>query len=195
MEDDCSRVPEPCPETAALLHARRFTRFLVLSRDLPRTSGACSWCGGPKSPAVKYCCAECRNEAFVRSSGRQVHHLLMRRDRGVCSECGLDTHGLKSACYAIYRTLRQFSSDTRRTCAVPRWVIDQWGPFWSMFTSASSMWQADHIVPVSEGGGVCGLDNYRTLCLKCHKKVTRELAGRRARQPGKNKKERIPECT
>ncbi len=42
-----------------------------------------------------------------------------------------------------------------------------------------SGWDADHIIPVCEGGGECGLDNYRTLCHKCHKQVTGELAARR----------------
>jgi 5-methylcytosine-specific restriction enzyme A len=41
-------------------------------------------------------------------------------------------------------------------------------------------WQADHIVPVSEGGGLCGLDGYRTLCDDCHKKETARLAARTA---------------
>ena len=31
---------------------------------------------------------------------------------------------------------------------------------------------ADHIKPVYEGGGSCGLDNIRTLCIACHKKNT-----------------------
>ena len=42
-------------------------------------------------------------------------------------------------------------------------------------------WQADHIVPVAEGGGSCGLDNLRTLCTGCHKAATAELAARLAR--------------
>jgi len=46
----------------------------------------------------------------------------------------------------------------------------------------SSWWDADHIKPVVEGGGLCGLDNYRTLCVPCHKKETAELAARRAKQ-------------
>jgi 5-methylcytosine-specific restriction protein A len=44
-----------------------------------------------------------------------------------------------------------------------------------------SLWQMDHINPVVEGGGQCGLDNLRTLCLRCHKNATAELASRRAR--------------
>lgn len=44
-------------------------------------------------------------------------------------------------------------------------------------------WEADHIVPVSEGGGLCGLDGYRTLCAGlgtngCHGKVSGELRKR-----------------
>ena len=34
-------------------------------------------------------------------------------------------------------------------------------------------WEADHIKPVEYGGGACGLDNYQTLCKKCHKKKTK----------------------
>ena len=46
----------------------------------------------------------------------------------------------------------------------------------------SSYWDADHIVPVVEGGGECTLENMRTLCVPCHQRVTRELARRRASQ-------------
>ena len=44
-----------------------------------------------------------------------------------------------------------------------------------------SLWEADHIVPVSEGGGACGLENFRTLCVPCHKAETKALAARRAK--------------
>lgn len=45
---------------------------------------------------------------------------------------------------------------------------------------ASGGWQADHIMPVAEGGGSCGLENLRTLCTACHLIETRKLAGRLA---------------
>lgn len=34
------------------------------------------------------------------------------------------------------------------------------------------LWDADHIIPVREGGGSCGLDNIQTLCIPCHKHKT-----------------------
>lgn len=46
------------------------------------------------------------------------------------------------------------------------------------------LWQADHIVPVVEGGGECGLDGYRTLCTDCHKAETAELRKRLAGNGG-----------
>lgn len=41
-------------------------------------------------------------------------------------------------------------------------------------------WEMDHIVPVVEGGGSCGIEGLRTLCIPCHRRVTAELASRRA---------------
>jgi hypothetical protein len=42
------------------------------------------------------------------------------------------------------------------------------------------LWEMDHIIPVSEGGGSCGLENLRTLCCPCHRTVTKEFHERRA---------------
>lgn len=44
--------------------------------------------------------------------------------------------------------------------------------------ASTHLWEADHIVPVSEGGGLCGLDGYRTLCKPCHGKETGKLRKR-----------------
>ena len=40
-------------------------------------------------------------------------------------------------------------------------------------------WQADHIKEVADGGGGCGLDNFQTLCSKCHKEKTQKSAAAR----------------
>ena len=44
--------------------------------------------------------------------------------------------------------------------------------------ASTHAWEADHILPVSEGGGLCGLEGYRTLCKACHGKVSGELRRR-----------------
>jgi 5-methylcytosine-specific restriction endonuclease McrA len=53
-------------------------------------------------------------------------------------------------------------------------------------------WQADHIIPVIEGGGECGLENMRTLCTQHHNEATKALAGRRA-EARRKAKEQPPE--
>jgi 5-methylcytosine-specific restriction endonuclease McrA len=40
----------------------------------------------------------------------------------------------------------------------------------------TSLWHADHIVPVERGGGLCGLDGMQTLCAPCHRRKTAEEA-------------------
>ena len=43
------------------------------------------------------------------------------------------------------------------------------------------LWQADHVVPVWQGGGACGLENLQTLCARCHSlKTGKEAIRRRA---------------
>jgi 5-methylcytosine-specific restriction endonuclease McrA len=56
------------------------------------------------------------------------------------------------------------------------WTIVQYG------APRGSLWQADHIVPVAEGGGECGLDNLRTLCTPCHKAAIAALRKRLAEE-------------
>jgi len=49
-------------------------------------------------------------------------------------------------------------------------------------TPRRSLWDADHIIPVVEGGGECDLENIRTLCLRCHRVATAQLHERIRRE-------------
>lgn len=52
-------------------------------------------------------------------------------------------------------------------------------------------WEMDHILPVSEGGGECGLDNYRTLCKPHHQLETNKLRARIKARKRKKKQDSI----
>ena len=52
---------------------------------------------------------------------------------------------------------------------------------------AKRLWEADHIIPVYLGGGLCGLDGYRTLCLWCHRTHTAEQAKHRSLERARKK--------
>ena len=43
-------------------------------------------------------------------------------------------------------------------------------------------WEADHIVPVAEGGGESDLTNYQTLCVPCHAKKTKQQSDAKERR-------------
>ena len=42
---------------------------------------------------------------------------------------------------------------------------------------AGNAWHADHILPVYRGGGLCTLENLRTLCVVCHQVRTAQGLG------------------
>jgi 5-methylcytosine-specific restriction enzyme A len=124
---------------------------------------ACRWCGGelPKNRRT-FCGEACVHEWKLRTNPGYLREHVFARDHGVCASCGVDTEGLR-------KHRRKLDYAARRA------FDKEWG-------RRKSLWDADHIVPVVEGGGECSLDNLRTLCLKCHR---RETALLRARLSGK----------
>jgi len=104
----------------------------------------------------------------------------------VCQACGLDCHALVLQLQATRRGSTNWEAK--------RWRIlhDRTPPAWQdkrakalaeklvAVAQEGHAWHADHIVPVYEGGRLCGLDNLRTLCVVCHAAVTRQQAQARA---------------
>ncbi len=99
----------------------------------------------------------------MRSDPGYLRDLLFARDRGVCALCATDT-------VAEYRKLKA-SRGRARTEALEVWGLRS-------VRARRSLWDADHILAVAEGGGQCDLDNVRTLCLPCHREVTADLRRR-----------------
>lgn len=94
------------------------------------------------------------HEFLIRSDHSYARRRVLERDRGSCALCpALCRH------FAHYLPAQAGGR-----------VANPDGPAWEM----------DHVVPVVEGGGECGLDNLRTLCVPCHRRVTRELRARMA---------------
>ncbi len=125
----------------------------------------CRWC--QLEILVKrrrtFCSDYCVHHWRLRSDPGYLRDLVFDRDRGICSVCRADT-------VAIYSALRR----ARGAARVAGLSI------YGMKTIASrrSLWDADHIVSVAEGGGQCELENLRTLCLPCHREVTADLRRR-----------------
>ena len=114
----------------------------------------CRWCNLEVPPRrFTFCSAWCVHEWRLRTDPGYLREQVFLRDRGVCALCGSDTN--------------------RRRELLARWGLKR--------LTRKTLWDADHIVPVAEGGGECDLENLRTLCLICHRRQTQELRSRLAR--------------
>ncbi len=137
--------------------------------DLPKGPNGrtlCRWCSLEVPKGRRTFCSEwCVTEWRLRSDPGFLREQVFTRDRGVCALCGVDT-------VAEWTRIRRMRW-ARRRAALADWGLGG--------MSRASLWDADHIVPVCEGGGECDLSNIRTLCLRCHRRVTAELR-RRSRE-------------
>lgn len=139
-----------------------------------------------------FCSDACVHEHSVRSNPGYARRQVNKRDKGVCAVCGLDTEAMKARYWRIRRAIERrnpWRAADRRFDCYSKWhrEIDRRMSRWSRVSGfeidrRGHAWEMDHIKPVSEGGGECGLDNLRTLCIRCHKQATRELAARRSKK-------------
>lgn len=103
----------------------------------------------------------------IRTQPEYAAERVHERDGGVCAQCRRD-------CDALFRKIRV----TKRALRLER--MKQLG-LPAYLLRRRRYWDVDHITPVIEGGGSCGLSNLRTLCWDCHKQATRALAVRRGK--------------
>ena len=170
----------------------RYRRYL---EDRPRVLGVCTWCGGPVLRPKRYWCSDdCIHQWNLRRDGTYLRESVEKRDKGICASCGVDCHGLELsikklkraglACWyrkdypEAYRLMDLFWKTLEGIGIAPPENRHDFRKF-SWFKR--SLWEADHIIPVSEGGGCAGLDNLTSLCPRCHKEKTAKDAGSRAR--------------
>ena len=169
----------------------RHFRRSIRGADRPRRSDPdgnplCRECGGAvRRPRRTFCSEQCVESLRVRTSPSAAREKVFERDRGRCADCGLDTQDL-------LRRLRNL----RRRRPGPEVIASarelargfesavEIGAGRTILRIRRTLWQADHIVPVAEGGGGCGLDNLRTLCLPCHRLATAALVRRLTRLRG-----------
>ncbi len=118
------------------------------------------------------CCSEaCRHEILMRVSPSYARAAVFARDQGVCTHCRTD-------CGRLDRIMRHLCAsggedDPESGQAIALEFIAELG--FGRRRRVISLWQADHRLPIAEGGRDCGLGNYRTLCLACHAIQTRAM--------------------
>lgn len=146
---------------------RREDAGRVRPADLPRGPegrALCRFCLQEVPPGRRSFCRDaCVHEWKVQTQPRYVRLCLKRRDKGVCALCGRNVEKLRRELLKLPYAEREAR---RLELGMP--------PF------SRSWWEGDHIVPVSEGGGLVGIEGYRTLCTPCHHQETAALRKRLA---------------
>ncbi len=143
-------------------------------RERPVRIGAhglptCRWCKGPVEPPRRTFCSEnCVHEYSLRSNGQYLRAHVYMRDKGICALCGRDTTALR-------KELSALSWEERKKRCEELGIPESRG-------FCDSLWDADHIKPVCEGGGQSGLDNIQTVCLPCHYAKSTQDGERRRRK-------------
>lgn len=124
----------------------------------------CRWCNNEvKPPRRTICSNECQHQLQLRINGNYLRSCVYKRDNGICALCNIDTKIIAKNALLLSNDekieyLKQHKISLKRKI----WIKKNGG----------GLWDADHIIPVKDGGGLCGLENMRTLCISCHKSIT-----------------------
>jgi 5-methylcytosine-specific restriction enzyme A len=170
----CGRMPENgrrtfCSEVCVHEHKLRTQPEYAARCVLKRDHGVCSACG---------------RDCLRLMADLQKAALEAARERAneshVCRESWWNPRAWRSCGHP--ECVEMEAQNVLRALGPERLIpdlLDQHGIRKKWRTLRYRLWEMDHILPVVEGGGDCGLDNLRTLCRWCHQKATNELAGRR----------------
>lgn len=164
---------DSCKSEGYLRMSSSHVRTLVERRD----RGVCSGCGFDAGLAeriltrLKYAARATREQIRVADAAQWT--------------TWLNTVWRKSSWIPGRDAIERFAEHYQPAVSAQLVDIDQTQQLlWHVWTErtkmTTSLWEADHVLPVAEGGGACGLDGFRTLCMICHRKETAALAKRRA---------------
>ena len=144
-----------------------------------------------------FCSDQCVERYKIRTgSSAWIRPIVFARDKGVCAACGRPTGDLAERIYRLERIRlswphakqARLSDRLRRRFGRDQWASARlllrawlllrqgWPPRYALNINRS-LWDADHTVPLIEGGAA-ELSNLRTLCLPCHLAETRALRKR-----------------
>jgi 5-methylcytosine-specific restriction endonuclease McrA len=150
---------------------------------LPDGKRPCRYCKLPTAGAMWH--ADCCDLAYFEAGHSYMRRrLIEKRDKHVCQLCGLNLEDLTEAIrwYRRWRA-KQVGRDPwdwqQHLDPSVKDLCRAIGPAAYNWEKGKSLEEHDHIIPLSEGGSN-KLENFRTLCRKCHLQVTKELRKRLA---------------
>eukprot|EP01083_Nonionella_stella_P193309 714098_1 len=140
-----------------------------------------------------FCSEECHRRHGINTNSTAIRRELFQIERGVCQKCGVDCrkiylhicHLVPSSRFVHLRSEKSFKDLERDRL----WALCTKSPL-----GEGHFWEADHIIPVEQGGGQCDIENLQTLCVPCHRVKTRAQTKERAerKRHAKDKAEETP---
>ena len=188
MMSDSPRSLDELLERVPGLRKRRSLSAYDLRGMLDRQRRECTWCGLQVGKGrSKWCSDDCVTAFLHRCSPQHQVAAVLKRDQGICRLCGRNVVASK-------RRYAQLIKEVRQRMGVVGWGTMNYEPYRKecerleklMGYGRGCWWEVDHIVPVVEGGGLCGLENLRLLCGACHASETAALSKRRRKPRGKS---------
>lgn len=144
-------------------------RGFIKQNTLPVNSNGfreCRYCKGSVLPPKRtFCSPKCIHEHRLRSDGSYLRYHVYQRDFGICAICNIDTSKIAQELWKVKYNSNQHDILLKKYNITKTRKI-------TLNKNGGGLWDADHIIPVKKGGGLCGLDNLRTLCISCHKIIT-----------------------
>lgn len=140
--------------------------------------GLCTWCGTRVPAGRQTWCGKRCVWLYRMTQPACLRDAVFARDHGVCSSCSVDSVALYrviqryAALHGVEKTARILTHLQRPSSVkVVQHLLDD----------RATVWDADHVRPISKGGKPFDLGNIRTLCYWCHKRATKELASKKPR--------------
>ncbi|KAK6183076.1 hypothetical protein SNE40_010622 [Patella caerulea] len=125
----------------------------------------------------RFCSLPCADSHWTKTDSGYCRDKIYQIEHGICQVCQFDAH-------SFYIQIRETTDVKQRIkliseskfCKLKSKIKEQM----TRKPVEGQFWHLDHIKPVWEGGGMCDIDNMRTLCVICHHTVTAKQATKRA---------------
>ncbi|KAH9519017.1 Swi SNF matrix associated, actin dependent regulator of chromatin [Bulinus truncatus] len=126
---------------------------------------------------LRLCSHACMDKYWTITKASYCRDQIYEIEQGVCRLCQFDADKLYSrikATQGVKARLNLINNSPYAgfTAKQRQKMVEN--------PQAGQFWHVDHITPVWQGGGMCDLDNLRTLCTPCHLRITQKQAGERA---------------